>query len=134
MARALAGSACAGSSAAAASGSSTPPYIICASYTGTLSAARKRPEHGAQKGYGEPPRRLSASFRTPFHPSARPAAAELFRLAISEGALDGASRPRKPRGHTTPIISQQALSRVGSCPAATPWRPRPARGRHAEVG
>src|SRR4051812_38238687 len=34
--------------------------------TGSLSAARKRPEHGAQKGYGEPPRRLSSSFRTPF--------------------------------------------------------------------
>src|SRR3954447_16255136 len=108
MARALAGSACAGSSAAAASGSSTPPYIICASYTGSLSAARKRPEHGGQKGYGEPPRRLSASFRT-FHRSARTAAAELFGRAMSEGALDGALRRRKPRGQTTPVISQQAL-------------------------
>src|SRR3954451_3806131 len=108
MARALAGSACAGSSAAAASGSSTPPYIICASYTGTLSAARERPEHGGQKGYGEPPTRLSASFRT-FHRSARTAAAELFGRAMSEGALDGALRRRKPRGQTTPVISQQAL-------------------------
>src|SRR3954454_22643939 len=108
MARALAGSACAGSSAAEASGSSTPPYIICASCTGSLSAARKRPEHGAQKGYGEPPRRLLRPSPPLFHPSARPAAAELFRLAISEGALDGASLPRKPRGHTTPVISQQA--------------------------
>src|SRR3954451_18784260 len=108
MARALAGSACAGSSAAAASGSSTPPYIICASYTGTLSAARKRPEHGGQKGYGEPPRRLSASFRNPFIGRLAPL---LLNCSVGRSAKVRWTVPydAAPRGHTTPVISQQAL-------------------------
>src|SRR3954453_64787 len=107
MARALAGSACAGSSAAAASGSSTPPYIICASYTGTLSAARKRPEHGRQKGYGEPPRRLSASFRNPF--VGRPPL--LLNCSVGRSAKVRWTVPyvaASRAGHTTPVISQQA--------------------------
>ncbi len=44
--RAPAGSACAGSHASAASGCSTPLCTTCASYTGTLSAARKRLRNG----------------------------------------------------------------------------------------
>src|SRR4051794_13999406 len=114
MARALAGSACAGSSAAAASGSSTPPYIICASYTGSLSAARKRPEHGAQKGYGEPPRRLSASFRNPFIRRLAPLLlnCSVRRLAKVRWTVPhvAASRAVTP----TPVISQQALRRGSS--------------------
>jgi len=66
---ALAGSACAGSAAAAASGCSTPPCTTCASYTGSLSAARKRPQNEPRKACRKPHKAASRLIPHFSHPS-----------------------------------------------------------------
>jgi len=55
-----------------ASGCSTPPCTACANYTRTLSAARKRPKNGPQKGCRQPHRAASRLILHFPHPSITP--------------------------------------------------------------